>query len=330
MAYKKPLEGAAIGDSNGMGNWAARAVGAGTRMIRREGSLTLMMLPGLVLFFLFSYLPMAGLIIAFKDFKFNEGIWGSAWQKPIFNNFIFLFSSSGVLRATRNTLVLNALFIFVGTIVALIFAISLNEVSSVFFKKSVQSLSFLPYFMSWIVISVMTYGIFAEEYGTLNNILMGLGFEKISWYTTPSFWPYMLVGIYIFKNAGYYAVIYLATIAGIDATCYEAAEIDGASRFQRIIYITVPLLVPTVIILTLLDIGRIMNADFGMFYGLVGDNAVVYSTTDVLDTYIYRALRKIGDIGMSSAASFYQSVVSFIVLYICNKAAKKLEGTSLF
>ena len=294
----------------------------------RDRSLLLLALPGALLMFLFSYLPLAGVLIAFKDFKFGTGIFGSAWQKPIYYNFIYLFTSTGTLRATVNTLSLNCVFIVSGVLAAVVFALLLNEIVSVRYRKLVQSFSFLPYFMSWIVVGVFVYGIFSEQGGALNGLIMSLGGKRMDWYTSPEYWPAILLGVTIWKFVGYNAVIYLATITGIDPTIFEAAQIDGANRMQQALRITLPMLLPTMTILVLLQIGRIMNADFGMFYGIVGDNSILYPTTDVLDTFIYRNLRKLGDIGMSSAASLYQSVISFALLLLCNGLARKMQGAS--
>lgn len=297
----------------------------------KNGMLTLIALPGILFFFIFAYLPIGGVIIAFKNYKVFDGIFGSKWQNPIYNNFIFLFTSDSLYRATRNTILLNLMFIVVGTVFAVVLAVILNEVKQVAFKRIIQSVTFLPFFMSWIVVSVMTYSLFSNSTGLINNTLVGLGFGRIDWYTTPIYWPFILTGVCIWKFAGFNTVIYLATITGIDVAYYEAAEIDGASARQKIFYITIPFLIPPIVILTLLSIGRIMNADFGMFYGIIGENALLYPTTDVLDTFIFRNLRKIGDIGMASAGGLYQSTISFILLLICNKFAQKVgDRISLF
>lgn len=298
------------------------------KSVLRDRSLLLLALPGALLLFLFSYLPLAGILIAFKDFKFGPGIFGSEWQKPIYYNFIYLFTSSGTLRATVNTMFLNCIFIISGVLAAVTFALLLNEIVSVRYRKLVQSFSFLPYFMSWIVVSVFVYGIFSEQGGALNGMIVSLGGKRIDWYTTPEYWPAILLGVTLWKFVGYNAVIYLATITGIDPTIFEAAQIDGANRMQQAAHITLPLLLPTMTILVLLQVGRIMNADFGMFYGIIGDNSLLYPSTDVLDTFIYRNLRKLGDIGMSSAAGLFQSVISFTLLLACNGLARKMQGAS--
>ncbi|CAI6083162.1 ABC transporter permease [Cohnella sp. JJ-181] len=299
--------------------------------LNRNAILYFMAVPGIVLLFLFNYLPMAGVLIAFKNFDFADGIFGSEWAKPIFNNFNFLFTSETTFRATRNTILLNLTFIVCSTVVAVGLALLLNEVRHKLFKKSVQSFTLLPFFVSWIVVSVFAYSIFAFDQGILNQLLGWFGLEKVNWYNTPKAWPIILTLITIWKSAGYNSILYIATLSGVDTSYYEAAEIDGASRFKKMRYISLPMLKPTIIILSLLAIGRIMNADFGMFYGIIGDNPNLYATTDVLDTFIFRNLRVIGDVGMASAASFYQSFIAFFLVLACNRWANKYQnGSGLF
>jgi putative aldouronate transport system permease protein len=298
--------------------------------LKKNAFLYLMAVPGIALLFLFNYMPMVGVIIAFKNFDFSKGVIGSEWAKPIYNNFNFLFTSEQTFRATRNTILLNLLFIVSGTVVSVGLALLLNEVRRKFFKKLVQSFTLLPTFVSWIVVSVFAYNMFADQ-GGLNQLLHAFGIAKVNWYGTPGVWPAILTIIMIWKGAGYGSILYIATLSGVDTSLYEAAEIDGASRFKQMLHISIPMLKPTMIILTLLSIGRIMNADFGMFYGIIGDNPILYPTTDVLDTFIFRNLRVIGDIGMASAANFYQSIIAFILVLACNRWANKYQnGAGLF
>ncbi|CAH1209595.1 putative multiple-sugar transport system permease YteP [Paenibacillus plantiphilus] len=298
----------------------------------RNKSLYLMVLPGVVLIMLFSYFPMFGLLVAFKDFNFRDGILGSPWMDPIYGNFKYLFSStSSALRATWNTLYLNTLFIIFGILFQVGIALIFNEVAGKYFKKITQSLMFLPYFISWIVVGVIAYNLFSIDTGVMNTTLSSLGLGSVDWFATPWVWPIILVLFYVWKSTGYGMVLYLASLTGIDPSYYEAAKIDGASKFQQIRYISLPFLMPTIITLTLLQVGRIMNADFGMFYAIVGENAAIYQTADVIDTFIFRSLRLNGDIGMASAAGFYQSVIAFIIIMLCNKLAKRInEDSSLF
>lgn len=287
-----------------------------------------MVVPGVILILLFNYFPMFGLLVAFKDFNFSGGIFGSPWADPIYRNFEYLFTSGSVVRVTLNTLFLNALFITFGVAFQVTLAIIFNELAGQNFKKITQTMMFLPHFMSWILVGVIAYNLFSFDTGYINSILSSLGQDKMNWYATPWVWPIILVFFYLWKSTGYGMVLYLAALVGIDPSYYEAAQIDGASRWQQIRYITIPFLTPTIIVLTLLQAGRIMNADFGMFYSLVGDNAAIYSTGDVIDTFVFRSLRLNGDIGMASAAGFYQSVVSFIVIMLCNKLARKYNSES--
>jgi putative aldouronate transport system permease protein len=293
--------------------------------VLKNRSLYSMILPAAILLILFCYLPLMGLIIAFKDYKFDGGILGSNWAKPIFGNFIFLFGSGDAFRALKNTVLLNGCFIVVGTIFQVGLALMLNEISNKLFKKITQSFTFLPYFISWIVVGVFAYNLFSYDTGAINTITGYFGIEKTDWYSNAGIWPILMIFFSQWKSAGYGAVVYLATIAGIDGSYFEAAQIDGATKWQQIRFISLPMLRPTIIILTLLAIGKIMNADFGMFYALVGDAAQLYPTTDVIDTFVYRNLRLIGDIGMASAAGFAQSVLSFVLVVASNYFVKKYD-----
>jgi len=294
----------------------------------KNRSLYLFALPAMLLLFGFNYMPLFGLLIAFKNYTFDQGIFGSPWMDPFYHNFKFLFQSSQAFRALRNTLLLNGLFILGGIVTQVGFALMLNEIARRRFKKLAQSATFLPYFISWIVVGVFTYVLFNSEHGLLNGLLAGLGMQPIDWYSSPHLWPIILTLIACWKTIGYGSVVYLATLSGIDATYYEAAEIDGASRWQQIVKITLPLLRPTLIMLTLLALGRIMNADFGMFYAIIGDASLLYPTTDVIDTFVYRGLRVSGDIGMSSATGFIQSVLSFILVVGFNMIVRKMDRDS--
>lgn len=298
------------------------------RDLYRNRALLVMFLPFAILLLLFNYMPMAGLVIAFKDFDFSKGIFGSAWMDPLFNNFDYLFSSDAAFRAIRNTILLNALFIVVGLIFEVGFALLLNEVRNKYFKKVTQSITFLPFFISWIVVGVFSYNLLNYESGSINRLLEWLGFQGIDFYNTPGLWPLILTIAIRWKATGYGTIIYLAALTSIDHSYYEAAAIDGATRWQQIKYISIPMLRPTVIILTLLAVGRIMNADFGMFYAMVGDASLLFPTTDVIDTFVYRSLRKTGDIGMASAAGFLQSIVAFVLVLTSNYAARKIDKDS--
>ena len=283
----------------------------------------LMTLPGIVFFLLFSYLPMFGIIIAFKDYSIGSDILRSPWAG--FENFRFFFESGNALRVTVNTLYLNTLFISIGLVSEIAIALFLNEVRNKYFKRISQSILLLPNFMSWIVISVIMQGMFSSGTGLINNVIVQMGGEPINWYGRAELWPSLLVVFRVWKSAGFGSIIYLATIAGLDAEIYEAATIDGASRLQRITHITIPLLVPTAILLTILAVGKIFYGDVGMIYGLTGDNPMLFKTTDVIDTYVLRALRSLGDIGMAAAVGLWQSVMGFIFVIASNAAAKRFQ-----
>jgi len=296
--------------------------------MKKNKSIYIMFIPAMSLLFLFNYLPLSGLVLAFKDVSFKQGIWLSPWTQPIYNNFIFLFSSDSAMRAFRNTLFLNSLFIVSGLVFEVGLALMLNDVKNKLFKKVSQTFTLLPFFVSWIVVGVFTYNLFSTNYGVINGLITSLGFDKVEWYNTPGVWPYILTAANRWKVTGYGCIIYLATLSGVDTTYYEAADIDGATRWKKIRYISLPMLIPPMMILTLLQVGRIMNSDFGMFYAIVGEASMVFSTSDVIDTFVFRGLRQTGDIGMSSAAGFVQSIISFILVFGTNILARKLDKDS--
>lgn len=285
-------------------------------------------LPAIVLLVLFNYFPLFGLLIAFKDFTFDKGIFGSNWSDPLYNNFIFLFTSKDALIALRNTITLNSLFILGGVLFEVSLALLLNEISGRTFKRVTQSLTLLPYFVSWLVVGVFAYNFLNYEHGTINTLLSKFNLERVDWYSKASLWPGILLIVNRWKFTGYGSVIYLAALSGIDPTYYEASEIDGASKWQQIRHISIPMLKPTIIILVLLQIGRIMNADFGMFYAMVGDNSQVFSTANVIDTFVFRNLRLLGDTGMASAASLFQSIGSFVLICLSNLFVRKVDSDS--
>ena len=303
-------------------------VGGFLREMRVNKALYIMLLPACGFLFCFNYLPLFGLTIVFKDYDFGLGIFGSPWADPWYDNFIFLFSSSMTFRAIRNTLITNAMFMIGGTISAVALAIFLNEITSKFYKRLVQSFTLLPYFISVIVISVFVYQLLSYDSGMINRFIVARGGEPVDWNGTASYWRWIMLTINMWRGMGYFAVIYLATISGIDMGYYEAAEIDGANRWQKIWHITLPLLMPTVLTLQLLALGRIMNSDFGFFYAIVGDNPRLYETVDVLDTFIYRNLRQLGNISMSGAASFIQSILSGIILITANYFARRVDSNA--
>jgi putative aldouronate transport system permease protein len=295
--------------------------------LRRNFSVYILFLPVGVLFLLFNYFPLAGLVIAFENFNFTKGILGSDWANPIFSNFDYLFTSPAALRAIKNTVLLNTLFIVAGLVFEVGLALLFNEIRHKFFKKVTQSITFLPYFISWIVVGVFSYNLLTEV-GVVNTFLKVLGLDPIDFYTEPGIWPFILILVQRWKITGYGTIIYMATLASIDSSYYEAAAIDGANRWQQVRHISLPMLKPTIIILTLLAIGRILNADFGMFFAVIGNASLLYETTDVIDTFVYRSLRVTGDIGMASAAGFLQSTAAFVLVLGSNLIARKIDKDS--
>jgi putative aldouronate transport system permease protein len=293
------------------------------RSIKRNSVFFVMALPALALLFIFNYLPIPGIIIAFKNFKGAQGIFGSAWVG--LKNFEFLFTSATAWRITKNTLVLNSIFIMTGVAMSLGVALLLNEVRKPALTRFYQSAVFFPYFVSWVIVGMFTFAILNADNGMLDTILVNLGLEPIHWYGEPSFWPTILTVVNLWKSSGYWSIIYLAAILGISTEYYEASMIDGASRWQQTFSITLPLLLPLIIINVLLSVGHIFFADFGLFYYVTNDSSQLYSATDVIDTYVFRALRSMGDFGMAAAAGLYQSVVGFILIILSNYVVKRID-----
>lgn len=292
---------------------------------RKNKSLFLISLPALLFVFAFSYLPMFGAVLAFKDFNYAIGIWGSDWAG--LENFKFFFTSQDALRVTRNTLLLNALFIVIGLAASVVIGILLAELG----RKAVrvfQTILFFPYFLSWVVVGYLTYILLNPTYGAVNKLLEWLKIAPVDWYSNPNYWPMILVITYLWKNVGYTAIIFYTGLMSIDPNYYEAAAIDGASRFQQILRISYPLIVPLVLLLFMLNVGKIFFSDFGLFYFVPRNAGALYSATDVIDTYVYRSLRVVGDIGMASAAGLYQSFVGLVLVLITNRIVKKINSES--
>ncbi len=277
----------------------------------------------LVLVFIFNYLPLGGLVIAFKNYRYDKGILGSEWVG--LDNFSMLIKSNDFFKITRNTLCMNAVFIIVGTICAVLLAILLFDLKSRLSTKIYQTILITPTFLSWVVAAYMAYAILHPSYGFLNKILEAMGIGKIDWYSKPNAWPVILTIANVWKNVGMDSVIYYAALMGLDAALFEAAEVEGAKKYQVTWYITIPSLISLITILTILKIGNIFRADFGLFYQLTRNVGALYETTDVIDTYVFRTLRVLGDLGVSSAVGFLQSVVGFILVMLTNFAAKKID-----
>lgn len=294
---------------------------------------SLSLLPILVIF-IFRYLPMGGLIIAFKNYKFSKGIFGSDWVG--LQNFEFFFKSNVFAQLVKNTLLNNVLFIVFGTIASLLVAVLLFELKSRNATKVYQTLMITPYFMSWVIVAYMVYAILNPGYGYLAQILSLFGIEPIDWYSKPEAWPTILTITYVWKNVGMDSVVYYAALMGLDTSLFEAAEIDGANKIQRTWSIVLPSLIPLISILTILKIGNIFRADFGLFYTVTQDgaNGNLYSTTNVIDTYIFRTFRENStgnSYGLTTAVGLLQSVVGMVTVLLTNWGAKKIDpDTALF
>lgn len=292
------------------------------KKILKNKVLLLMLVPAVAYVVIFSYLPMGGIVLAFKNYKYADGILGSPWVG--LDNFKFLFVSDKIWQLTRNTLLYNITFIIFGMIFEVGFAIILSELTNKVFKKIAQGFMFLPYFISWVVVATIMMNIFGDH-GVLNSIVTAAGGEKTSIYSNTALWPVVMVMVRLWKQTGYGTVIYLAAIAGISQDLYEAASIDGANVWQKIRYITLPSLIPTIVIMTLLALGNIFRGDFGMFYQIVGSNQLLLKSSDILDTYIYRLLLTTPDVGMTAAAGLYQSVLCFVTIIAANWIVKKIS-----
>lgn len=283
-------------------------------------------LPAVAWFLVFAYAPMLGLLIAFQKYSPAKGIFGSEFV--FLDNFRFFFGSQDFVRVTVNTLVLNTLFILATNFVAILMAIALSEIKNKYFKKVSQSVIILPHFISWTVVALLIEAFLKTEGGFVNNILATFGAEPIKFMQTPELWPAILTILRVWQGAGYSSIVYLAAITGFDQSMYEAARVDGATRLQCITRITLPLLRPTVVLLLLMAVGKIFNGDFGMVYAIVGNNTLLYPTTDIIDTYVYRQLMEQSNMGMSSAVGLWQSIMGFIMVVIMNKVTKKIDSDS--
>ena len=290
----------------------------------------LLALPGIIYMICNNYIPMFGITIAFKKLNVSKGFFGSDWCG--LDNFKFLFKSSTTGTIIRNTILYNVTFIILGTVISIAAAILLNEVRNRTASKFYQSIILLPYLMSWVIVSYLVYAFLSAETGLVNNaILEKLGLKGISWYNSPQYWPFILTFVSLWKSLGYAMIIYFSSIVGISQDYYEAATLDGASKWQQIKCITLPLLKPTVITMFVLQIGRIFYSDFGLFYQIPMNSGTLYGVTRTIDVYVYNALMKNADYGMSSAASVFQSIVGFLFVIVANALVRKYsEENALF
>ncbi len=293
------------------------------KTVKRHWMLLAMLAPAVLYVVVFSYIPMSGIILAFKRYQYNGGIYFSPWCG--LDNFKALLIAGKLGQVTRNTLLYNIAFIALGVVFEMGSAILLNELRNRYFKKISQSLMFLPYFISWVVAGAVMYNMFNYERGVVNSVLTSIGFQPFDLYNTPAAWPFVIIFLKIWKQSGYGSVVYLAAITGLDQEMFEAASIDGANAWQKIKYITIPSLVPTMMIMVLLAIGNIFRGDFGLFYQTVRSSALLQPVTDIIDTYVFRLLITNSDIGVSAATGLYQSVLCFITITVCNKLVKKID-----
>ncbi len=288
--------------------------------------LYIMALPGLLYLFINNYMPLPGLVLAFKKYNAKKGIFGS--KNVGFKNFKYLFATKDAFVITRNTILYNVVFIIVNTVLAVFVAILLAEMTSKL-KKIYQITILLPFMISMVIVSYLVFGFLSNDNGFLNNtILKALGKEPVQWYMQKQYWPFILVFVNAWKVIGYNCIIYLSTILGIDRSIYESASIDGAGKWTQIAKITIPLLKPTIIMMTLLAVGRIFYSDFGLFYQVPQNQGALFSVTNTIDTYVYRGLLELGDMSMASAAGLYQSVVGFICILTANLIVRKLDSES--
>jgi len=294
------------------------------KRLKRYRMMFLLMLPGMAYLIVNNYLPMFGIVIAFKDYGHASWFLGGDWIG--FKNFEFLFKTRDAWVITRNTLFYNGGFILINTVLAITVAILLNEVRHRFLSRWYQGVILLPYLISMVIVAYIVMAFLNAESGLFNkSILPLLGLEPANWYGESKYWPYILTLVNTWKSVGYGSVLFLAAIIGIDQEYYEAAVLDGASKWRQIRSITVPLIMPTITILTILSVGRIFYSDFGLFYQVPLNSGPLQPTTDVIDTYVYRSLITIGDVGMSSAAALYQSVVGFVLVLLTNYIVRKKD-----
>lgn len=285
--------------------------------------LILMMLPGIAYMIVNNYLPMFGITIAFKNLDYSKGIFGSEWVG--LKNFEFLFRSKDFFLIIRNTVLYNIVFILGGTFASLAIAVMMTELGKHRIAKVLQPIICFPNMISIVIVAYLVYGFLGGD-GWINNTL--LKGDGISWYSKPEYWPFILTLVHFWKGAGYGSIIYIATMSGIDVGLYEAAKLDGATKMQQIRLITIPIIRPMIMLMLLLSIGRIFSSDFGLFLQVPMDSGALYNTTQTIDTYVYRALMKLNDVSMSSAASVFQSIMGFILVMLSNLLVRKVDPQS--
>ncbi|MEC0232163.1 MULTISPECIES: ABC transporter permease [Paenibacillus] len=283
-----------------------------------------MCVPAILFFLIMSYLPMPGLYLAFINYNYSAGIFGS--QFVGFDNFKFLVTSGALWKLTFNTIAYNLAFIIIGNTLQISIAVLLNELRKKWFKKISQSLMFLPFFISFVLVGLIAYNILSYDYGLMNGILKSIGWEPVKTYSNPAIWPFIIVLTYLWQSTGYGSIVYFAAIMGLDSEIVEAAEIDGANALQRIRYIVLPWLKPTFIILLLFSLGGILRGNFGLFYNLVGaNNTALFDATDIIETFVFRSLMNNFNFSLGSAVSLYQSVFGFFIVITANWLVKKVS-----
>jgi putative aldouronate transport system permease protein len=285
-------------------------------------SLDLFVLPGMIYLLINNYFPMIGIFIAFKKVDYAKGIFRSDWIG--LKNFEYLFSTRDAFIITRNTLLYNAVFIILGTALGLLVGIFLAEIISRTFQKIYQTVILLPQLFSIIIIAYIVLAFLSNEAGFINKTILGPG-REINFYATPAYWPFLLTLVYLWKGLGYNSIIYLSAIVSVDRNLYEAATIDGIGRFKQVFYVTIPSIKPTIMTLVLISIGRIFYSDFGLFYQVPMNSGQLFTVTNTIDTYVYRSLLMLNNIGMASAAATFQAVIGFAVIVVVNALVRKFD-----
>ena len=281
--------------------------------LKKNLPLLALTIPGMLYLLINNYFPMFGVFIAFKDLDYSKGIFGSDWCG--LKNFEFLFRTSEAGRMIRNTILYNLVFIILGTVLAVLVALLMSEITHMTISKFYQGSMILPNLISMVIVSYIVYAFLSPETGLLNAVIKSFGGEPISWYSKKEAWPFILVIVQMWKTVGYNSIVYIAAITGIDPSLYEAARIDGAGKFKQIFRVTLPQLKPMITLMILMSCGRIFSSDFGLFYQVPQNSGALYSVTQTIDTYVYRGLMQLGDVGMSSAAGLFQSVVGFLFVF---------------
>lgn len=300
-----------------------------TRINSSQMQLLFLALPAFLIIFVFAYLPMGGVIIAFKDFKYAKGIFGSAWNG--LDNFKFFFQSNDALRIIRNTLGYNVTFLVLGMIFSMALALLVSFIRKSLISRFYQSALILPHLMSWVIVAYISLTLLDYNNGVLNQVLKACGSNVVSWYSEPKYWPFILTFSHLWKTVGYNCLVYYASIIGIDESLYEAARIDGATTMQCVKHITIPMITNTMIVLLILGVGGIFGGDFGLFYQMTQNSGFLVEVSDVIPTYNFRTLMVLGNVGVSAAVGFLQSILGMLLVLGTNWVANRIDdGSGLF